>query len=478
MARIRITVATAAAMLLPAGGGLQTLALAAEGGARQPPACAIADLEDLKRLCPAPSDAVSEECFAALEQRYMRLPAYCEIRSTPEESRRSLGWWPVPRKDVLRWADVFEDAAAVRGKVEAAMRNPSCRLREHEFDAGLRQPCAADAMARLAVLHRACREALAWEDEANAYFHGWRQAWAKRRAAIEEFADEDYWRRIANLEASELHFAWRMAKCHAVPKPVLELLPMLRPPPFFTTPAAADQHDLLMVAAARLGSPWALATAGTAIKAGRDAIGVEQWREAPPALAYVSVGLLTGWHGLPHLLAGRDEDLESETPWFDWRGFEQTVSAEEIEAAVPAAKRILAQGWPPCCKPERVDSPWPWADLPTAVRRVFVRRRIDEEGNVRWVHRDGEEEWFKDGRTYVVKPDGEEIMIIGHTRIGVRTLRQWTDANGTERWVDEWGEEHWLEADGSEHWIELDGTEWILLPVGKPFPPESAEESQ
>ena len=61
-------------------------------------------------------------------------------------------------------------------------------------------------------------------------------------------------------------------------------------------------------------------------------------------------------------------------------------------------------------------------------------------------------------------------MLIGHTRIGVGTLRRWTDAEGVERWVDEWGEEHWLDADGAEHWIELDGTEWILLPVGKPFP--------
>ena len=461
----------AAAALVLVAGGLHTHALAAEGGPRQPPACATAALEDLKRLCPAPSDAVfSSECLAALDEHYARRPAYCDIKSTPSESRRSRGWWPVPRRDALVWADVFEGAVAMREKVEVAMRDPACRLRTREFDAGLRQPCAADAMARLAVLHRACRRPLATEDEANPYFHGWRQVWAERRAAIEEYAKEDYWPRIARLEESELHFAWRMAKCRAVPKPVLELLPMLRPPPFFTTPRAVDQHDLLMVAAARLGSSLALATAGIAIKAGHDAIAVEQWREAPLSLAYVSQGLLTGLHGLPYLLAARDEDLRSEMPWFDWRGFEQTFSAAESNAARPAAERIRAQGWPPCCKPQRMDSPWPWADLPTAVRRKFVRRRIDEEGNVRWVHRDGEEEWFKDGRTYIVEPDGEEIMLIGHTRIGVGTLRRWTDADGTERWVDEWGEEHWLEADGSEHWIELDGTEWILLPVGASFP--------
>lgn len=378
---------------------------------------------------------------------------------------------------MLVWANVFEDVAAVRRKVETAMGDPACRLREHEFDASLRQQCAADGMTRLAVLHRACRRPLATEDEGNPYFDGWRQAWAERREEIEEFADEHYWRQVGSLEESELHFAWRMAKCRAVPKPVLDLLPMLRPPPFFPSPRSVDQHDLLIVAAARLGSPWALATAGFTIKAGRDAIAVEQWREAPLPLAYAATGLLTGLHGLPYLLAARDEDLGSETPWFDWRGFYRTVSAESIDAALPAANRIRVQGWPPCCKPQRADSPWPWAELPTVLRKKYIRRRVDEEGYVRWVFRDGRETWLQDGISYSMSPDGEELTIT-RLRIGVRTLRRWVDAQGTERWVDEWGDEHWLDADGTEHWIELDGTEWILLPVGEPFPPASAAESQ
>ena len=477
MARIRITlaVATAAALLLPAGGGLQTLALAAEGGARPPPACGIADLEDLKRLCPAPSDAVSEECYAALETRYVRRPVYCDLDSAPGAWRWFRRWSPLPRKKVLTWADVFEDVAAVRWKVEAAMADPTCRLHEHEFRAELRQPCAADAMARLAVLHRACRGPLAREGEANPYFHGWPQAWAERRATIEELGDEDYWRLMASLEESELHFAWRMPKCRAVPKPVLEVLPKLRSPSFY---APADQHDLLMVAAARLGSPWATAMTAVSTKVGTEAVAIELWPNAPLPLAYVTLGLQSGQSSVAYLLAAREEDRQSGTPWFDWRGFDQTVSAEEIKAALPAAKRIRAEGWPPCCTPPRGDSPWPWTDLPTIVSKKYVRRRVDEEGNVRWVHRSGAEEWLVDGRAYMMNPDGEESMQGSHSRIGAPTLRRWTDANGTERWVDEWGDEHWLEADGAEHWIELDGTEWILLPVGKPFPPESAAESQ
>ena len=480
MANIGIALAVAAAataMALPARGGLHTDALAAEDGPREPPACAMAALDDLKRLCPAPSDAVSEDCLAALERRYAHWPAYCDVHSTPRDWSWSRRWWPVLLKEQLTWADVFEDVTTVRGMVEAAVHDPACRLRENEFRPDLREPCAADGMTRVAMLHRACRRALDWEDEANAYFHGWRHEWAEHRAVIEEHGAEDYWRLIAELEESELHFAWRMAKCRTVPKPVLELLPMLRPPQFLPL-HAVDQHDLLMVAAARLGNPSAIAMAGVSVDLGYDAIAIELWPDAPLSLALMGFRFQTSHSTLPFLLAARGEDLHSETPWFDWRGFEQAFSAGEIKAALPAAERIRAEGWPPCCKPQRSDSPWPWVEQPTVVRKQFVRRRVDDEGNVRWVYRDGTETWIKDGVTWQGAPDSEDVTGTYHSRIARATLRRWIDDDGTERWIDETGDEHWLDADGSEHWIELDGTEWILLPVGKPFPPESAEESQ
>ena len=474
---IVLAAAVTVALLFPAGGGLQTPALAAEHGPRQPPACATAPLDDLKRLCPAPSDTVSEDCLAALERRHAHRPAYCDVDATPRDWSWSRRWWPVPLKELLTWADVFEDVTAARRKVEAAVHDPSCRLRENEFKPKLREPCAADAMTRVAALHRACRRPLDWEDETNAYFDGWPREWAEHRATIEEFGDEDYWRLTASLEESELHFSWRMAKCRAVPKPVLELLPMLRPPQFFPLPAV-DQHDLLMVAAARLGNPWAIAMAAGSLDVGHDDIAVELWPDAPRSLAYVAFRFQAGQSSLSFLLAARGEDLHSETPWFDWRGFEQAFSAGEIKAALPAAERIRAEGWPPCCKPQRSDSPWPWAEQPTVVSKQFVRRRIDDDGNVRWVYRDGTETWFKDGVTWQGAPDSEDVTGTYHSRIARATLRRWIDDDGTERWIDEAGDEHWLDADGTEHWIELDGTEWILLPVGKPFPSESAAESQ
>ena len=469
--------AAAATAVVLAAGGQHMHAFAADDGPRQPPACATAPLDDLKRLCPAPSDAASHECLAALERRYAGRPVYCDMDSTPRDWHWSGAWRPLLRKEALVWADVFGEVTAARGKVEAAVHDPACRLRKNEFNPALREPCGADAMARVAALHRACRRALDWEDEANAYFHGWRQEWAEHRAVIEEDGGEEYWQLIAELEESELHFAWRMAKCRAVPKPVLELLPMLRPPQFFPLPAA-DQHDLLMVAAARLGNPSAIAMAGVSLDLGYDAVAIELWPDAPLSLAFMGFRFQTSQRPLPFMLAARGVDLRSETPWFDWRGFEQAYSAEEIKAALPAAERIRAEGWPPCCKPQRSDSPWPWAEQPTVVERKFLRRRIDEEGNIRWIYRSGTETWLGDGITWSEHPDSEELTGTYHSRISARILRRWVDADGTERWIDEWGDEHWLDADGTEHWIDLEGTEWILLPVGEPFPPETAAESQ
>ena len=106
-----------------------------------------------------------------------------------------------------------------------------------------------------------------------------------------------------------------------------------------------------------------------------------------------------------------------------------------------------------------------------------MRRRIDEQGNIRWVYRSGSEEWLQHGVPHYVTPDGEE-SIFYHSPLNRPTVRRWTDADGTERWIDETGAEHWLDVDGTEHWIDLDGTEWILLPIGDPLPEGAPTDSE
>ena len=121
---------------LGAGPVLSTDALAADHPEHQTPACATApSVEVLKRLCPAPSDTVSEECFAALEARYLHRPVFCDSHSSPSRwSEYRPPSWALPRKELLVWQDVFEDVVALHKKVEAATLDPACRLREHEFD--------------------------------------------------------------------------------------------------------------------------------------------------------------------------------------------------------------------------------------------------------------------------------------------------------------------------------------------------------
>ena len=116
-----------------------------------------AALVRLKHLCPSPSDAVAKACMAALDERYRNKPVLCHAHANPARGFRQPVWWPQPRNDLLPWREVFEDPSTLRATVQAAVRNRACRLLENEFRPDLRRTCAADAMARLGVLHGACQ---------------------------------------------------------------------------------------------------------------------------------------------------------------------------------------------------------------------------------------------------------------------------------------------------------------------------------
>ena len=482
----------ALAVVASVGTGLAPIwATALAAGALRQTTCGgpelAAALGRLKHICPSSSDGMSVECMAALQERYWNKPVLCHAHANPAREFWKPIWRPKPRNDLLVWREVFEDPSSLRADVHAAAANRACRLREDEFRPDLRWTCAADAMARLGVLHGACQYTLymeggrrfeGWEregrpslQEPSPHFEGWRTYWQERRAEAETLGSESYWQ-VAVQEEAELHHAWRMAKCRQVPVAALAPLRELRPPSVYSSPF--DQHDLLVVAAARLGSEWALAVGTSSSRAGSHGnVAVEAWRDAPLPLAY----LHWSHHAGPaYLLAARQADLASGAPRFDWRGWERGLAdaygANRVAAAVSTAQTIRAHGWPPCCARNLSHSPWPWADLPTPVRTKMVRRRIDQSGNVRWVYENGREDWVEDNVTYSAMPGGETWTTY-HSHIGRGVLRRWIDREGTERWLDEWGDEHWIGADGTERWISLDGTEWILLP-----PERRADEEQ
>ena len=63
---------------------------------------------------------------------------------------------PFPPSTPITWCQVYADPAAMRRIVADALRNPECRVAEGQVRLDLREVCAADAIARLAILQQQC----------------------------------------------------------------------------------------------------------------------------------------------------------------------------------------------------------------------------------------------------------------------------------------------------------------------------------
>ncbi len=418
-------------------------------------------------------------CMAMLDQRHLD----ADVRNTrPPKAAVGQGlpyqptyrWSPLPKVDRFVWRDVFENPLALRNAVAEAANQPRCRAMAGEAAHGLRSACSADAFARLAMLHHACGEMLYWDG--SEYHEGWEVEWEWHRQVLkEEAGEEDYAQRAAWLREQELAHAWRLAKCRQVPKEALRPIEMIRPPHFMGN-MSGDQYDQgysLLRVAARLGSVWA----NTQIVV--DERQVNSTAKVNLTFAYLQQAFRTSdWSfvpetmQLPLLLTAREHDLRGSEPQVDWSELAQEFSDQEIDAAGPAVESLLGKGWQPLRETAQNSPTEPWAIAPPVVERMFIARRHDDAGNVRWRYPSGSESWFGiDGEIHQADPDGEWFMSEGPqiASAGVVT-RRWIDDDGKERWADKFGHEHWLDEDDAEHWIDWEGTEWILLPVGAPFP--------
>ena len=196
----------------------------------------------------------SAECMAALDRIYLNrdvtLNYHSEALRDPAEGVKR-PWGPKPLRDDLVWRHVFEDPLALRRMVEAAMADPQCLAMRGEVRHRLREVCAADAFARLSVLHFACGRILYWDG--HELHDGWPAEWARERRHLKEDAQspDDYAWRLATLNESELHFAWRLTKCRAVPRRAMERIVALQLP---SHPSGASSCRT------RVGSPAAAAS--------------------------------------------------------------------------------------------------------------------------------------------------------------------------------------------------------------------------
>lgn len=304
------------------------------------------DLYDLARLCSDLWGDPGEPCLEALEARFgkentlagaARSPADWSRHRAEVRARSSL----IASLDVPTLAEVFDDPSAIRRAVGIALAKPECVVGEGQMRPRLRERCAADDMAKLAMLQAACVPLL-WQDRAyreagmhDAFAEGWRSAIA---ATAEEPDHETYLRLVAEMEEERFRFAWRLHRCRAVPDDALAWVDAFRVP---DDHSGADQSLALDVNAARLGTEWA-APFGMAASQ-QDMAVLRRW---DPALAsLVEATLVTDLEKSPlgHLIAAVELSHRDGKAWHRdaLETLTQRYTAEEIRQALPdVAARI------------------------------------------------------------------------------------------------------------------------------------------
>ena len=155
----------------------------------------------------------------------------------------------------VTWAQVFDDAAATLAAVTQALARPECLVPEGRIRIDLREKCAADQMAKLAILRDECARSLRRHDSLERRQRWWEVDLA---AANREVGQAEYHRRLEQMDEDWFGRMWRLGECRAVPEGALKALGPFAPA-FGLRQFGNEQADL-MKAAARLGSDWALSS--------------------------------------------------------------------------------------------------------------------------------------------------------------------------------------------------------------------------
>ena len=380
----------AAQMAAKESGEAKPIDTPAPSGATAPPADAArqVDLTELHRLCGRPWVAqFGPDCLDALERRY--------ANTVPDRwDSWTLIWRPVMLGEPVTWAVVFASPEADLAAVAEAVRHPECLVPEGRLRIDLRRRCAADEMARLAILRRECVTSLWWygrpEDR--------QRRWDNEQREVDHAEDQqEYYRRMARRSERWFGHMWRLAKCRALPEGALAAIG-----PFIAEHHGRDFDPRLkhmMEAAARLGSDWALSSvlrfeptfAGKALTLPVGDAGIKEVRESRPVLAeLLRMRRAEGGERTKHAIAAymlgaslgvavHPEGVEQITgpPDATWRA-----------AAPKAARWLVEQGWTLIVdddgglrrfeRPEDVAEHQPWWDY-WLERRVFVATNAPAE---------------------------------------------------------------------------------------------------
>ena len=370
----------------------------APGGATASPADARrqADLIELRRLCGRPWVAeFGPECLATLDRRYGNT-----VPENPDNNRwkRTGSWRPVMLGEPVTWAEVFAHPADDLAAVVEAVQRPECVVPEGRFRLDLRRRCAADEMARLAILQGGCFRLINSLGRIEAR-ESW---WDKDGVEIDGAEDQpEYYRRMARRSERWFSATWRLAKCRALLEGVLASIAMFR----------AEQHrrgldygaSRMMDAAARLGSDLALSSVlrheplepttadGEAWYLPVGDAGVEDVRESRPVLAEIlrmrrAEGVERTKHAIAAYMLGASLGVAVHP-----EGVERITGPPDATwpaAAPKAARWLVEQGWTLIVdddgelrrfeRPEDVAEHQPWWDY-WLERRMFVATNAPAE---------------------------------------------------------------------------------------------------
>lgn len=293
----------------------------------------------LRRLCGRPWVAeFTAECLAILERRYQD--------SVPDPLPMKRKFRPVMLGEPVTWGEVFDGVVAGLAAVEDALDRPECLVPEGRFRLDLGDACAANDIARLAILRRECVHLLPHDGS----LEGRRLSWDAHMRTVDRAADQaEYYRRLEQLDERWFGMMWRLGKCRAVPKAALgDLGPFLRP----LGPGNFDMDQIdMMEAAARLGSNWALSSVlhmrGNVLVVGDQ--GIDDVRGQRPVLAELlrarrAEGVERVKHALVAFELGealgipvQSVGLSRLTGYVDYE--------QQLAAWPPAARRLIALGW-------------------------------------------------------------------------------------------------------------------------------------
>ena len=338
-----------------------------------------ADLPWLRTLCALWAD-LSPDCLAELDRVYLdRNVDRNFVLDAPWQRRPQLGaGGPEAAPDRVIWRSVFENPRALSVAVVRAAENPRCQARRGEAPHHLREACAADAFARLSVLHGACARTRRWGKVLGDQPDAWSAYWERARERLDS-GTEGHGDRLARLDESELHFAWRLRKCSRTIVADERIAAVRRPS------SARHQEQELLVAAARLGSPWAnaqLAARGSAEFADWDANW--PWAIAPPVVEVRTIRRRLAADGT---LRWRYEN--GDEAWFDDHGIATHWHSETGETTT-GSQTMLGKRQRPR------HAAW-----------------VDENGLSRWLDYDSVEHWIDaDGAEHWVGFDGVEWVLL------------------------------------------------------------------